>query len=119
MPPHWSDNFQRLQETCRRSGGLHDAADVLHELQTDNTKFWRASPNSFLVGEIVTYPRRRILNYWLAGGDLKEVLAFSEEYKPLARAAGCDAVFLTGRPGWERVLAAKYRRVGVIMKQDV
>jgi hypothetical protein len=116
-PPHWHDNFQRVQEACRRSGGTHDAADVLRQLNEDNTTFWQASPTSFFIGEVITYPRKRVFRCWLAGGQRDEVLYFGEHYKPLARAAGCREVELWGRPGWERVFPT-WRKTAVVLRTD-
>lgn len=115
FPPHWHDNYHRLQEACRRSGGTHDAADVLRQLNTDNCTFWQATPKSFFVGEIVTYPRKRVFRCWLAGGERRDVLLFGDRYKPLARAGGCTEVELYGRPGWERVFP-DWRKTGIVLR---
>lgn len=116
LPPHWHDNYRRVQDACRRYG-THDAADVLRQLNTDNTTFWQASPTSFFIGEIVTYPRKRFFRCWLAGGQRAEVLEMGERYKPLARAAGCAGIELWGRPGWERVFPS-WRKVAVMLRTD-
>jgi hypothetical protein len=118
LPPHWEDNFQRVQEACRRSGATHDAADVLRQLNTDSATFWQGSPHSFFVGEVLSYPRKRVFNCWLAGGDLSEVLTMGERYKPLAKAAGCTEIELRGRPGWERVFR-DWRKTGVLLRTYV
>lgn len=116
VPPHWHDNLSRLQEACRRSGGTHDAADVLRQLNTDNCTFWQATPESFFVGEVVNYPRKRVWRCWLAGGVRSQVLAMGETYKPLARAAGCAEIEIIGRPGWQKVFPT-WRMSSVVLRQ--
>lgn len=117
MPPHWHDNYRRIQDACQRSGGTHDAADVLRQLNSDNTTFWQATPTSFFVADIISYPRKRVFHCWLAGGTLDEVLDMGERYKPLARAAGCSEIELWGRPGWERVFPS-WRKTGVVLRTN-
>lgn len=115
-PPYWHENFRRVQEACRRSGGTHDAPALLRQLNEDNTAFWLATPDSFGMAEIWTYPCKRVINWSFAGGRLDEILSFGERFKGLAKAAGCSEVQLTGRPGWERVLR-DYRKTGVVLRQ--
>jgi len=118
VPPHWHDNIWRLREACRRSGGTHDAADVLRQLNTDNCTLWQATADGFFIGEVVSYPRKRVFRCWLAGGARADVLAMGEHYKPFARAAGCSEIELIGRPGWERVFP-DWRKTGVVLRQQL
>jgi hypothetical protein len=60
-----------------------------------------------MVLEHVRYPRKSVLNIFLAGGELHELLALADGLvTEAARRLGCDAISLNGRPGWKRVLAS-------------
>ncbi len=43
------------------------------------------------------------LHILLAGGSLNGLMAMREDVEAFARAMGCRAVFLSGRPGWRRI----------------
>lgn len=69
-------------------------------------QFWPGE-RSAGVTEIVEYPRRKALIFWLAGGDLSDLMANIE---PVARAwgeaQGCTLFmgYAVDRPGWSRAL---------------
>lgn len=56
-------------------------------------------------------------NFWLAGGDLGEILERMPGVEAWARDLGCDRMTLIGRKGWERVLApVGYRPIHMLAK---
>lgn len=65
--------------------------------------FW-GGPKSACITEILQYPRKRVLHYFLIGGDLDELVELMEpRITAWAKAIGCSAVSGAGRKGFERV----------------
>ncbi len=85
------------------SGGTHEWEDVVEGVRSGLMQLWPA-PRGCLVTEIVRYPRRRVVNVFLAGGEMDQLLDMDGDLVRWARAQGCSAVALTGRKGWERAL---------------
>jgi hypothetical protein len=101
------------------SGGTHDFADVVDMIGTGQLQFWPA-PKGCLVTEIITYPKKRVLNVFLGGGDMAQILDMQDAVTAWAKAQGCDATTIQGRPGWERVFA-KYgwKRTHTVLSKDI
>lgn len=59
-----------------------------------------------LVTEIVEFPRHKTLNFFLAAGQMAEVLALSEIVLDWGRMQGCTKATMAGRKGWSRILAS-------------
>ncbi len=71
-----------------------------------------------VIAEIRVYPQKRIYNCWLAGGNLEELkVAFAPAIRRYAKRAGCDAITIQGRPGWQRVF--NMHRKGVVLTEEV
>jgi len=69
------------------------------------------------VTEIAPDNRLHIL---LAGGSMSGLLAMREDVEAFARALGCTAVYLGGRPGWRRVFPTfGYARQGEDMEKQL
>ena len=102
--------FDRLT-TCRPwieaaleyGDGNHTFDDIAAGVLTGRYRLW-VRQNGCAVTEIISYPRKRVCNVFLAGGEMqviKDLQAPCEEY---AKANGCSSLVLTGRKGWVRAL---------------
>lgn len=59
----------------------------------------------------------RDANFWLAGGDMAEILDRMPGVEAWARDLGCDRMTLIGRKGWARVLQPRgYRSIHMLAK---
>jgi hypothetical protein len=83
------------------SGGTHTVADVAEMIREGRAQFWPGL-RSAIVTEINEYPRIKILNFFLAGGDIDELAIMSKFIENWAKMAGCQRITLVGRRGWER-----------------
>jgi hypothetical protein len=73
-----------------------------------------------VVGQTVELPRAKILNQWLAAGDLHELLAMRPLVERDAVEMGCSRLTLAGRGGWSRVLAPYgYREAGTLFYKEL
>ncbi len=81
----------------------HDEADVLIGILEGYYQLWPGQ-ESAIVTEIRTYPRMKVIHFWLVGGDLNEVLGMEEPIIRWARGVGCTRATAAGRKGWARTL---------------
>jgi hypothetical protein len=104
--PDWILEFDRLsghvQAALDRGGNTHTVQDVAAGLESGQFQMWTGD-DSIIITEIVDFPRKRICNYFLAGGRLNELepmVPVIEEWAKEER--GCDGITLIGREGWSK-----------------
>ena len=105
------DNGQTELERCRPwieaaleySGGTHLFEDVEAGLMSGVMQLW-PSPKGCIVTEIVVYPRKKVLNVFLGGGELDQILDMHSDVIAWSKAQGCEALMMTGRFGWKKPL---------------
>ena len=90
-----------IEAALQHSGGTHDWYDIVAGVLQGSFQFW-PKENSALITEIITYPRKRVLNVFLGGGKLSELAAMHGEVIEWAKAQGCAGATISGRKGWER-----------------
>lgn len=92
-----------IERALAHSGGTHSYEDVKEAIEQGLMQLWPVR-GGCIVTEIIEFPRRRVLNVFLGGGDMAQLLDLHESVIAWARAQGCDAVRASGRWGWKRVL---------------
>jgi hypothetical protein len=104
-----SEAWQRcrgyIEDALEYAGGTHLIEDVEDAIERGEAWFWPGQ-NSALVTEFLEFPRLKACSYWLAGGDLAELLAMTPEIEHWAKQHGCGRIIECGRPGWVRALKA-------------
>jgi hypothetical protein len=90
-----------IQKALDLAGNTHSFEDVGEAIEKKQVQFW-PNTNSAIITEIIEYPRRRALNFWLAGGNLAELEAMYPAVEAWGRSQGCTVASTSGRPGWER-----------------
>jgi len=86
------------------SGGTHDFDDIAAGIETGRFQLWPA-PDGCLVTEIINYPKKRVLNVFLAGGKMAQIIDMNDAVCAWGKAHGCDTITINGRPGWAKVAA--------------
>lgn len=103
--PNWAIEFRRLQPhieaALEYSQGTHTADDVLEQISTGELQLWPGQ-NSVVVTQIITFPRKKVLHIFLAGGNQKELKEMDPYVVQWAKDQGCTALTFTGRLGWAR-----------------
>lgn len=90
----------------------HGIEDIEAGIVSGLYQFWPGK-RCAIVTEIATFPKGRVLNIWLLGGDLKELMQMRPHVEAWGKAQGCKWADGFGRPGWGRVLGKHgYRAVG-------
>ncbi len=111
----WARCRPFIEAALARAGGTHGIEDVATLIAQGRAHFW-AGRRCAVVTEFYDYPRLKACNYWLLGGDLKELLRLQPAIEAWARAQGCTRMLGGGpRRGWERVLAKMGFRPGWII----
>lgn len=86
-----------------RNHGTYDEDDILRGLLAGDYVLW-AGEKSAVVTEISEQPRMKVLDLFIAGGDLDELIDMEKGLEDYARANGCKLMCGGGRAGWGRVL---------------
>ena len=94
----WKD---QINDALQYAEGTHTFDDVAAMIMNGRLVFIPME-DAFYVVEVVEYPRKKVLNIFLAGGELRTVLTSVKEIEHVAKNAGCSAVTLSGRRGWEK-----------------
>lgn len=98
-----SSRKHHVEAALAYAEGTHTFDDVVHMVLAGRLH-WIPLPDSFMIMEIVTYPRQKHLHGFLAGGKLEEITACQDQLVELARSLGCCAITLSGRRGWVKAL---------------
>lgn len=91
-----------IEAALEYSGGTHEFADIKAGIATGHMQLWPA-PDGCLVTEIEVYPQRKVLNVFLGGGNLRQLIDMHDAVAAWGVSQGCTAATIKGRPGWERV----------------
>jgi hypothetical protein len=100
-----------IESAIKRSSNTHDIDDVWEGIKAGTFLLWPGK-ESAAVTVTQTYPKKKQLHVFLAGGKLKELLDMWDCAEIYAKATGCASLSISGRKGWTRVLesrGAKYR----------
>lgn len=98
------ENFERcwpwLEASIARYGRTHDKHHLWERIADGRATFWPGR-NCAIVTETIIYPTGlKRLNFWLRGGNLKEILVLSDKIEELAKRNGYHEAIGTGRDGW-------------------
>lgn len=92
-----------LMPALNRCGGTHEWEDIIEGVAAGYMQLW-CNQEAAAITEIVKFPRKTVLNVFLAGGDMDQLLEMLESAKHWGKLQGCDAISMSGRRGWLRVL---------------
>jgi hypothetical protein len=93
-----------IEAALVHAGGGHGIGDVQALIERGQAHFWPGE-RCAVVTEFWTSPRLKALNFWLLGGDLKELLRMRPAIEAWAAGQGCARAMGGGvHPGWARVL---------------
>lgn len=102
LPTIW-EYREPLERALQYSGGTHTFLDVVKMVHEGHAQLW-VNGCSAAITEILTYPQKKVLHCFLAGGDLSELLDMLPDAARWGVKVGCEDFTMAGRPGWQRVL---------------
>ena len=92
-----------IDDALEYSGGTHIFEDVVDGIKSGRMQLW-PTEKGCAVTEIVVYPRKKVLHIFLAAGDLDQLLDMIDAAAAWGIQQGCQAMTMSGRRGWLRVL---------------
>lgn len=108
----------RLEAALARAGNTHTYDDILALLHTGRAQLWMSEDQrGALVTELLTYPRLKSVNYWLAAGDLHSCMSMVPRIEAWAVKNGAKYGIGMGRPGFSRVLGPDVEVAGVAYRK--
>jgi hypothetical protein len=122
----WPKVEAQLRRACDRADGRYAVDDVLAALLRREMQLWiavnRSDPDrieAVCVTEIVNYPQeKRCGLVFCAGRNPGHWLDHLDGIATWARAQGCTALELQGRPGWERLLEG-WEKTHVLLRKRI
>jgi hypothetical protein len=111
--------YRRLQQALDHAGNTHTIADVIERVKTGRAQWW-GDKRSCIITELVRYPRRCDVRYWLAAGELQGILDLEDKINSWAAIEGADRAEVIGRPGWGRFAPSYgWQRAGVVWRKEL
>jgi hypothetical protein len=112
---------KQIEAALAYSGDTHTYADVMRMVDEGRLQLW-PGVNSVVVTEIIEYPQKKTLHFFIAGGNIAELEAMYPLIIEWGLIQGCNAASLVGRPGWTRSFLS--RKEGwhdglVVMQKDL
>lgn len=99
----WAEVESHISAALEHAHGSHKIGDVFGAVVKGDAQFWYA-PDAGLVTEIIDYPQRRTLRFWLAGGNIETLKEMEADAIEWSKAWDCEACEIIGRRGWVRAL---------------
>ena len=112
-----ADAREHIAAALAHSGDMHSVDSVL-EMVEEGSAVLHQRPHSTFVTQEFELPKARQLHFWLAGGDLDDLIEAEKEIVDDARYRGITKVTIIGRPGWQKKLEG-FRQAGVILVKDI
>jgi hypothetical protein len=119
-----STSFSANADRCRKwiidalryAHNSHTYEQVIEIVKRGDAQLW-ALRDSAIVTEIIDYPQRRTLRFWLAGGNMKTLLEVEPKIRKWSILYRCRAVEIIGRKGWEKVLK-DYEPTAIVLVKE-
>lgn len=93
----WDRSAPYIVQALAHCGGSHSIEDVFACYLRGSVLLW-AGERCAAITEFHNHPRKRVLNVWLAGGDLTEMQELRAGMAAWARGQGCTDIQFMGRP---------------------
>lgn len=106
MVPDISQSRRYIEDALQYANGTHTYEDVVEGVNAGTLQFWPGN-GAAVVTEILETPRKKILHFFLAGGNLTALERMVPDILAWGREQGCDFTTLVGRKGWERTFISR------------
>jgi hypothetical protein len=106
--PYFLESQQLLLNALEYGNETHSLEDVAMALNKDEMQFWPGI-NTAIVTEVITHPKQKSINIFLAAGDIDEVIRILPFVEKHGKMEGCTQMTMTGRKGWEKVMSKIYK----------
>lgn len=108
-----------LEAALEHTGGTHTLDDVVQAIAEGTMQFWPA-PRGCAVTELISFPKKKVLHIFLAGGEMDQIIDMDSSAVEFARMNGCTGMSIAGRKGWSRVLKEKgYKESYTVLGKEI
>jgi hypothetical protein len=97
-----------IEAALSYADATHTYEDVAEMVAAGRAQFW-PGPDSVIISEIVEYPQKKVLNFFIAGGHLAELERMAPKILEWGKLKGCSKATMVGRKGWQRSFLASTR----------
>jgi N-acyl-L-homoserine lactone synthetase len=98
------DNYRdQIESALVYGGGTHLFEDVVQMVVEGKAQAW-VNNDSIAITEVVVYPRKKVLDGFIAAGKCKEIVEMMPSAIEWGRSIGCTGFTIAGRKGWTRIL---------------
>lgn len=124
VEPEWVLEFKRvrnwLENALEYADNAFNIIDVADGLGSNNMQLW-TEDNAAVVTQIVSYPRKKVLHVFLAGGEMDDVMKIEKSVVLWGKLQQCQAITFVGRPGWSKSLLKDigYESVHISMTKEI
>jgi hypothetical protein len=94
----------RMDIALALGGDVMNFDDLVELAKAGRVQLWFAPDDDGVIAtEIIVYPRKRVLNCFLAAGALRAIVALRDQIEEFAVANDIDALAAQGSPAWGRI----------------
>jgi len=90
-----------IRAAIDRGTATHGFEDIAKAVLACDMQLW-ADDTGCAVTEVMVYPKRKVMNIFLAGGELEAVGRIVERIERFAPHIGVQSLTYIGRPGWAK-----------------
>jgi hypothetical protein len=118
LDEHWEQVSPLLSKALAKQSAM-TLKSVYEDVRRAKFLLWRVGDKAAFVTEIQPFALEKICMIVLCGGDgLEEWVEVADRTLTRhAKALGCNAIMMVGRPGWSRVVAGYEIQEDVIMRK--
>tara|TARA_R110000824_G_scaffold73931_1_gene188206 strand:+ start:1146 stop:1520 length:375 start_codon:yes stop_codon:yes gene_type:complete len=91
----WIESALKVYDT-------HDFEDIKEGVLNGRYHLWHGE-DACIITEFIEYPKYRVLNVFLGGGDLKKLMIMRKSVEKFGKETGCKKLVASGRKGWLKV----------------
>lgn len=113
----WQRCAPYIEAALEYCDGAYELDDVASIVVAGDAQFWPLA-DAAIVTEIIKYPRKTALRFWLAGGNLQTLAEAEPAIIEWSKQYSCQSVEIIGRRGWTRALTG-YTPASTIMTKEV
>ena len=92
-----------LQAALDFGRNTHSFIDVAEGVISGKMQLW-AAEKGCIVTEIIVYPNKKVLHFFLGGGKLEQITDMESDIMKWAKSQGCNEMSVAGRRGWKKAL---------------
>ncbi len=98
----WNRAETKIKRALKHAGDTHTIDDLKNLISSNKAQLWQVNERTLIITEIIQYPQKKVLNIFIAAGDLQPLLAAIPDLVEYARQNDCAWLQATGRHGWQK-----------------